>query len=697
MNVLVLAVLWSAPVDFDTEIVPLLTRRGCNAAACHGSAAGRGGFRLSLFGGDPAADHDAIVHQLEGRRVDLVEPEASLLVRKPTLQLEHGGGLRFSDDSDDARLLSDWISTGAPRHASPDNPRRLVGVELASTRIFVERVPAEFRVDVVATFSDGTRRDVTRWATFEPDDPAAIEIVDQGQGRLLERGQHRLTVRFLTHLRSVELLAPLGEFVGLREPSSNPLDSEIDALLQRLRLPASPRGDDTAILRRVTLDLAGRLPTPEEIHRYTSDTDSGKLARLVDQLMASDAFNDYWTFRFAQLLRIGARGGDAEGARAFHAWLRDAIATNRPLDRWVTELLMAQGDSHVYGPANFHRVAEGPRERAEYVAELLMGVRLRCANCHNHPLDHWTQDDYHGLAAVLARIDPGRVVRLRPRGDVIHPATGEPARPRLPGRGDLDPGVDGRLALAQWLIAADNPYFARAQVNRVWKALMGRGLVEPTDDLRVTNPPTHARLLDWLAQDFVSHGFDLRHVIRQIVLSEAYARGPAIEGNRADDRFYSRALERPLEPELLLDAISDVTGVAEVMEEATSHHRAIERLDAVAPSAELEILGRCTRRDSCESPPPMGGLTTKLHLINGPLLNARIAHAEGRLARMLSQGVPTPSMVEEFFLRALSRPPSPDELRDWTARLDSEDSAERRALAEDFLWSLLSSRSFTRK
>ncbi len=359
------------------------------------------------------------------------------------------------------------------------------------------------------------------------------------------------------------------------------------------------------------------------------------------------------------------------------------------------ELLVATGDTHEYGPANFHRGARNARAEAEFVSELFLGARLRCANCHNHPLDRWTQDDYHGLAAVFAKLERGRQVRVGRRGDVTHPRTGEPAAPRIPGVRFLDANADGRQELADWLTSETNPYFAKAFVNRLWKAMMGRGLIEPTDDLRETNPATHPRLLEELANDFAEHGYHLRHTLRLIAGSDAYARSAApAPGNAADDRFYSHAAMRPLAPEVLADALAQVTGVAEKYGDLPLGTRAISLPHPGVKSEALDILGRCDRQDSCESTSgDAGGLPMRLHLLNGALINQKITADAGRLSQLIKEGRGNEPIVEEFYLRALGRRPRQTERAYWKQKLP-ETGAERRKALEDFLWSLLNCKEF---
>ena len=390
---------------------------------------------------------------------------------------------------------------------------------------------------------------------------------------------------------------------------------------------------------------------------------------------------------------------DGAGAEALHAWLRDQVRRNRPWNEMARELLTAEGDSYSTGAANFARAAPDAREQAEHVSQLFLGVRLRCANCHNHPLDRWTQDDYHGLAAVFARLERGREVRWGPRGEVIHPRTGEATRPRLPGERFLTAG-DRRAELADWTVAAANPYFARALVNRLWRVMFGRGLVDPVDDLRATNPATHPALLQRLADDFIAHGYDVRHTLRRMATSAAYSRAAADGAGPADpsaiwaERYYATATARPLAAEVLADAFSAVTD-ADLTGSPSGISRAIELVDAAAEAPALEILGRCGREEPCEEGPTATGLARTLHLINGPLLNAAISSPRGRLARLLEDHSDE-EILAELYLRALGRAPQQAERTMFLAQFDGEETdAERRQLWEDILWSLLTCREFT--
>jgi Protein of unknown function (DUF1549)/Protein of unknown function (DUF1553) len=700
----------TGPVDFDTEVLPMLAKAGCNAGACHGAAAGRGGFKLSLFGGDPAADYRVIVRDLEGRRVNLVRPERSLLVLKPTWQLDHEGGERFAADSREAEVLLDWIRAGAPR----EKPRQLSELAVTPRAFTAQQLPAELQLAVTAKFDDGTVRDVTDLALYVPADSASTAVDERGRVQVLRPGRHSIVVRFLTHVQAVQVTAPQpnNSFDLATAPRNNWIDDEIYRALSDLRLPPSPRADDATLLRRVTLDLTGRLPTPDRVRSYLADDNPLKFDVEVDRLIAGPDFAEYWTYKLARWLRIRVGPNDADGAKTYFAWLRRQVETRQPLDRIVAELLTSDGNTHEQGPPNFHRSAGDARAEAEHVAEALLGIRLRCANCHNHPLDRWTQDDYHGLAAIFAKLERGAVVQIRSSGEVIHPATGEPARQRIPGERFLPANGDGRGELARWVISRENPRFATAWVNRLWQSLLGRGLVEPVDDLRDTNPATHPALLDRLAHDFANNGHDLRHTVRLIVSSAAYQRSSqALPASQLDDKFYSHALSRPLAPEVLLDAIRDATGQAvryypfpdpprmlarfKISQDArvTSSMRAIQFHSPQLAYPDLGPLAPCSADNlDCPAEPSaavsLDDLTAQLHWINGSIINGQLKDSPQLLN--LEGQVPVERMIENSYLRTVSRLPSEREFSHWRKQLANGDEERR----EDFAWALLSCREF---
>ncbi len=692
----------SDPIDFENDLIPIFTKFGCNAGACHGAAAGRGEFNLSLFGGNPQADYKAIVRQFAGRRVNLIRPEESLIILKPTAQTKHGGGQVLDEDGEGAKLLHNWIRQGA----TYETLRHLARVEISPQKHVISNLENLIQLHATAHFSDGTTEDVTRWTVFTPEDVSAIEIdAATAIANVRRRGRHIILARYLTEVVPIEFITPLNEVPisdqthTSLESAGTSIDGEILKLLSTLRLPVSPAANDAPFLRRVTLDLTGRLPAPDAVTAFLTDSDAHKRETLVDALLDSDEFNEYWTLQLAKLLRIHPKGGNMQGAFAYHQWLAQQIREGVGYDQIARSVILAIGDSHEVGPANFYRTVNSTGEQAEFMSELFMGTRLRCANCHNHPLDKWTQDDYHGLAAIFAKIEAnGQVIKVKPSGEVIHPVTREKAVPRIPGDRFLPTDVtDGRLELVDWLTGMDNPYFAKAIVNRLWKAMMGRGLVEPVDDFRSTNPATHPELLTALADDFVAHDYDLRRTLKRIALSEAYARSTnTLPQNATDDRFYSHALQKPLEPEVLADAISDVLDVPDTYGSEPEGTRAVSLFDPNTESDTLDVLGRCGRESSCETPAgATDGLQRKLHLFNGDLLNARIGVPGSRLDRLVSMGKSPMEIVKEFYLAALSRHPTDTEQQFWAQHIDVNAPANsQRAILEDIVWSLLTCNEF---
>ena len=684
-------------VDFENDLIPVFTRFGCNAGTCHGAAIGRGGFKLSLFGGNPKADFDAVVRQVEGSRINLARPGQSLIILKPTESITHGGGERFGRDHESTKLLLRWIRQGA----GLETGRTLTRVEISPKKHVGGALDRPVALKVTAHFSDGTSRDVTRWTVFQAEDSSAVTIdAESSEASVLRRGRHIVVARYLTEVVPIELIVPLTDSrVDLSgEPIRGFIDQEILDTLTTLGLPVSPLADDATYLRRLTLDLSGRLPTTDRIRSFLADESPNRRVVLLEQLLKSDAFTEYWTLQLATLLRIRPQPNDSQGAETYHKWLADGVRRGVGYDQLARSVILASGDTHTNGPANFYRTNVDPRKQAEFLSELFMGTRLRCANCHNHPLDRWTQDDFHGLSAIFARIETGRVIRVKPTGEVIHPRTLETAVPRIPGERFL-PGrvADGREALAAWLTRPGNPYFARAIVNRLWQRMMGRGLVEPADDFRASNPATHPLLLDKLADDFARNGFRLRHTLKRIALSTSYSRSAnATPGNRTDDRFYSHAAWQPLEPEVLADAISDVLGVPDKYGETPTGTRAVTLVDPTTSSRSLDILGRCGRDESCESSTASaGGLPQKLHLFTGPLINARIRVPGSRLSKLLARGKSPTEIVSELYLVALCRHPSQRETIHWNKQLDAIKTADgQREFLEDFVWGLLTCREF---
>ena len=693
----------NANVDFENDLIPVFTKIGCNAGGCHGAAIGRGDFHLSLLGGEPREDYETIVHSFGGRRINLARPDESLLLTKPTAVVSHGGKQVLEEDGEGARLLRTWIEQGAPFETA----RKLTTVAITPAAKGFSGINSSVALQATAHYSDGTTRDVTRWTVFEAEDESAVPIDESSATATVKRrGRHIIVARYLDQVIPIELFVPLGdEEVDLsKEPRHSFIDDQVLEQLERLRVRPSPPTDDATFYRRVSLDLTGRLPAPDQVDAYVANDDSGKREQLVDQLLASDAFVEAWTMRLAQLLRLRSQQDKDKtritetAVRTYHGWIARQLREGVGFDEVARALLTATGDTEKVGPAGFYNAVEDPLLQTEFMAEVFLGSRIGCANCHNHPLDQWTQDDFHGLAAIFAKVTRGVEVAISPLGKAVHPRTGQPARMRIPGERFLPTDTsDGRAILAAWVTSEDNPYFAKAIVNRVWRTMMGRGLVEPVDDFRATNPATHPELLDRLASDFVAHRFDLRHTLKTIAMSTAYARSSkATPSNASATDYFAYAIKKPLEPAVLADAITDVTGVPDRYGKEPIGTRALQLPDASIDSDALDILGRCAREVSCEgAPAPTGPLARKLHFFNGDLLNARITNRESRLQKLIEEGATATDIVREHYRVAFSRRPTAEETAFWQERIaDATSDADRRELLEDFVWALLLTREF---
>ena len=686
-------------VRFTTDIMPVLTRAGCNSGPCHGANAGRGGFHLSLLGFDPPSDYEALTRFVGGRRVRLDAPDESLLLRKATGSLNHGGGERFSKVSPEYRLLRQWIADGVPG-PKPDDPT-VAAISVSPDRITVplgKAVP----IQVTATLSDGTTRDVTRQTLFSSGDGGLVEVTPAGVAKTLAPGEGPVVIRYGGRFANARLLTP---FAPARspEPGADVLDRLVNARLAALGLPASPRCDDATYLRRVSLDLTGQLPTPELVRAFLADTSPQKRAALVDRLLASPEYVDFWTQRWSDLLRSTEKGLGKKSRDAYSAFIRKSIESGKPYDLFATELLTGTGDSVASPAANFFRAGKGeyaialtPQELGETTAQFLLGVRLQCAQCHNHPYEKWTQKQYFQLAAFFARVEvtPKETeasVQPRAWGEVAHPKTGEALIP-TPLDGPALPKDftgDRRTPLARWLTAPSNPFFTPLIANRLWKHFFGRGLVEPVDDFRVTNPATNEPLLQALTGVVRSSGYDLKKVMRRLVLTDTYQRDSRrVTGNERDDRYYSRFFAKRLAAEPLLDALCTATGTTETFPDYPAGTKAIQLKDPAVASLFLDTFGRPLRQTACDCERPTeANLSQALHYLNAPTLQAHLADPKGRLAKLASR--PIKEQVEELYLATLSRFPEDDEAVNAAFQLS------RGCAPEDFFWALLSSREFS--
>lgn len=710
--------------SFELDVVPILSKAGCNGGGCHGAIAGKEGFRLSLFGYDPAADFLAITREARGRRIDPANPGASLLLTKPTMALPHKGGKRLDVGSDDYKVLAAWIEAGCP--GPQVGEKKLDAIQLAPTRQ-TAAVGDSLQLAVTARYSDGSSRDVTHWARFTSADESVATVDPAGIVSVIGHGEGAVTAWFSSQIAVARVVVPfpyeVAESVYSSAPRANLIDELNLAQLRELRLAPSPRCDDATFVRRAFLDTIGRLPTPEEVDRYLSDTAPQKKERLVNLLLARPEFVDYWTYKWCDILLVNGEKLRPQAVDAYYRWVRDRVAANLPWDAFVRELVTARGSSFENGATNFFAVHQDPETVAENVSQAFLGLSINCAKCHNHPLEKWTNDQYYAFANLFARVrtkgwggelrngDGMRTLYVESRGDLMQPKTGRP-QPPAPLDGEPlsmdDPG-DRREPLAAWLTDPANPYFTRSIVNRVWANFFGLGLVEPVDDLRATNPASNEPLLAALADFTAQNGFDLTALMRLIVLSETYARSATpLPENRDDHRWFSRTYPKRLMAEVLSDAIADVTGVRDrytdiVMADGSTQKvegydadtRALQLRDSAVRNYFLATFGRNSREITCEcerSNQP--SLVQVLHLSNGTTLNDKLAAKGGRITQLLATDPAPAAVVEQAWMLTLSRPPTEAERKPIEEMLSAAKAEERREIVEDMYWSLLTSREF---
>jgi Protein of unknown function (DUF1553)/Protein of unknown function (DUF1549) len=697
------------PVSFLHDVVPILTRAGCNAGTCHGTPTGKNGFRLSLRGYDPRLDFDTLTREADGRRLNVHDPDASLVLLKATARVPHEGGRRFGPDSDLYARLRDWIARGAPSDLATALPVDRLEV-FPPARILDAPADSE-QLRVVAHYRDGSHRDVTHLARYSVNDEAVARVSPDGRVEKRSRGEVAVAVEYLGVMASASLLfrEPMPGFIWPNPPERNAIDRHVFAKLRLLRTAPAPLCDDATFLRRASLDVTGRLPTPEEVRRFLADPAPDKRDRLIDALLERPEFADWWALKWADRLGCNQRFVGKIGAVKYFEWVRHAVAANLPEDELARQVLTASGGNYEHPPAGFYRRLRTPQDRAEEVAQLFLGVRLQCARCHNHPGERWTQDDYYGLAAFFARVayrngpfflqiyDKEETVYPTRQGDVTHPRTGQVVAPKFLG-GDApaaEPGTDRRQVLARWLTAPDNPFFARAAVNRLWYHLFGRGIAEPVDDFRSTNPPSNPSLLEALATDFVRHGFDRKYLLREILRSRTYQLSAQPAPGGADDKYFAHARVRRLQAEQLLDAVCDATGVPEKFPGLPPGTRAAALPDGEYRHPFLEAFGRPARAMACECERDADtSLGQALHLVGGRVLEDKVASPAGRVARLITSGHSDADVIEELFLATLSRFPTDAERRALLRHFARHGPGRRLVAAEDLLHALLTHKEF---
>lgn len=698
----------ATPISFRNEVVPVLTRAGCNAGSCHGAASGKNGFRLSLFGYAPDRDHLALTRELRGRRLDFAAPEQSLVLQKATATAPHQGGKRFEADSPLSATLQHWIEGGAADDAA--RAPALQSLELWPSSAVLIGKDSALPLLVRARYADGSDRDVTALALWSTNNEGSVKVDAQGRASAVARGEAALLARYggLAAVAAVQVHDSDAPFSWPGEAEANFVDTHVHDKLRRARTLPAPLAEDATFVRRIHVDLLGVLPTPAEARAFLADQRSDKRERLVDALLARPEFAAAQAMAWADVLQVDEQTMERKGAALFGGFLRDAFARGRPFDEVVREMLCAEGSNFTVPAANFALVAREPHLVAEKTAQVFLGVRLQCAQCHNHPFERWTMDDYYGFAAFFAQVGRKRgrdpyetVVWNRGNGEVRNLRDNAVSAPRLLGaeQPKIAAGQDRRVVLAQWLTGKDNPLFARNIVNRIWAQLFGRGLIDPVDDVRIGNPASHPALLDALAALLIERGFDLRPVYAAVCKSRAYQR--AVAPADVPAALCAGHTPRRLRAEVLLDAIGAVTGVATKYPGLPLGALASE-LDVGRGGAFdggrgtvrfLEAFGRPARTSACtcdRSDTPTLGQT--LHLINGETIAGKLADNGGRLAQSLSKQHRAIDMLDELFLAAYARRPELEEQARLLATLPAK--GDPRAAWEDIYWAVLNSKEF---
>jgi len=705
-------------VSFELQVQPILAARGCSAGACHGKARGQNGFQLSLLSFDSDFDYASLVLQARGRRVFPAAPDRSLLLLKATGQTPHGGGERFSVDGEEYKTILAWIEQGTTRRLAEEPS--LTRVE-ASPEVKLLTPGAEQPLMVTAHYSDGTVRDVTAMAMFQSNESAVVSVDQRGVMKAGPiPGEAAIMVRFMNVIATCRVAIPLAGDVPAELYEKLPRQNFIDGLvwnkLQSLGITPSLPIDDVKFMRRVYVDVIGTLPTPAEVREFLADTRPAKRTELVDRLLARPEYAEYWATKWADLLRPNPYRVGIKAVLNYDNWIRDSFRKNKPYDQFVRELLTAQGSTWHNGSATLYRDRRSPDELTTLVTQLFLGIRLECAKCHHHPFEKWGQRDFFSFAAYFARvgrkgtglsppISGGEEIILTTKsGQVKHPLTGEVLAPRplfaLPSSSDSDTAQastddDPRLELARWVTSKENDYFAQVMANRVWADLMGRGIVEPVDDLLATNPPSNAPLLEALADDFRQHNFNLKELIKTITSSYVYSLSSVPnERNVADTRNYSRNYRQRLRAEVLLDSLSQITGIPDSFSALPPGARAKEIWTTRVTSLFLDTFGR---PDPNQDPPcersSDSTVTQTLHLMNAPALHSKVTSDKGLAAQLAASERPVDEIIDELYLAIYSRFPN-DKERETCRQVFASASDERRHSCEDLMWALMNTPEF---
>jgi hypothetical protein len=693
------------PINFANQVTPVFTKYSCNGGGCHGKSGGQNGFRLSLLGFEPKEDYEYLVKEGRGRRLFPASPDQSLLLLKASARLPHGGGQRIEFDSPAYRLLRRWIEQGLPYGKETDP--KVTHIEVLPIERLMEREGTQ-QIVVVAHYSDGSSEDVTRTTQFDSNDTEMAEVSVSGlvtTGQLT--GSVAVMARYQGHVGVYRATIPLGVNTDNLPPAKNFVDELVAKKLKALGLPSSQVADDTTFLRRVSIDLAGRLPTLEEAEAFIADQATNKRENLVNRLLDSTDYADYFANKWSAILRNKRRQDTEKNATfSFHEWIRQSLNENTPYDQFVREILTATGTPGQNPPVGWYREVKESSAQLEDTAQLFLGLRIQCARCHHHPFEKWSQQDYYGFSAFFSQVgrkkgyvqDQERIFHRRGVAAATNPKTGQAVKPTGLGAQPLEltPDQDPRHAMVDWMAAKDNPFFAKSLVNRYWKHFFGRGLVDPEDDMRVTNPASNPELLDALAKDFVDHSFDLKHLCRTICNSTTYQlTAEPNEWNQDDKQNFSRYYPKRLNAEVLLDAIDQVTGTQTNFGGIPVGTRAVQLPDNGFNSYFLTVFGRPEASSACECERSSeANLAQSLHLLNSGEIQGKLTAGNGHAARLANDKArPHEIKVRELYLLAFARVPTPEEMTIAIAHINKNEMAPQRAY-EDIVWALINTKEF---
>ena len=692
------------PVSFEFEALAALSKQGCNSGACHGSPSGKGGFRLSLRAFDPVLDKLTLIREDLGRRTNPLSPDESLLLNKPMMKLPHGGGLKLTKHEAAHSILRQWIAEGC--QADAEDAARCVKIEVyPPTGRLLKRPAHTQQLAVLAHFADGSVRDVTELACYSSSDSQVADVSASGFVTSFDRGEAAIIVRYLEHIESCFLtfVKDIPGYAWNNPPELNYVDELVDAKLQQLKYQPAGLASDEEFLRRVHLDVIGQLPTLEETKAFLAGTTQDKRAKLIDKLLERPEHAKFWALKWGDLLRLTSAQVGNSGVFKYHRWVERAFETNMPYDQFARELISASGSTLDNPVANFYRTTTSADDCVESISQVFLGARLQCAKCHNHPFERWTQDNYYGMAAFFNRVQRKKsprgdemLIYLAKTGEVTQPRTGKQMKPWLPGQGDIEPPAgDRREPFAEWLTSKDNLLFAKVEANRLWSFVMGRGIVDPPDDFRDSNPPSNAPLLDALAKDFAEHGYDRKRLLRTILNSRTYqADFRATEFNKDDVKYFSHYQPRLLSAEQLLDGICSMTGLPETFAGLPAGMKATE-LPApdIAKHEFLKIFGQPERQTVCACERTSdSNLGMAIQFFNGPLIYGKLRDEKNRFRKLLADGKPHDQIVTELYLAGVCRKPTAKELEASLAHLKSK--SDPVIALEDIGWAILNTNEF---